>query len=163
MPQDHSFDIVSKPNLQEVDNSISMAMKEIANRFDFKGSVSSITKEGDKIKLVSEDEFKLKNVWNLLSEKFAKRQIPLKFFELGKAEEALGGTVKQEITVKQGIPQDRAKEITKLIKASGLKVQAQIQGDEIRVSGKKLDDLQAVIARIKAANLPIALSFVNYR
>jgi uncharacterized protein YajQ (UPF0234 family) len=166
MPQDSSFDIVSKPNLQEVDNSISMAMKEIVNRFDFKGSVSSITKEGEKgekIKLVSEDEFKLKNVWNILSEKFAKRQIPLKFFELGKIEEALGGTVKQEITIKQGIPQDKAKEITKLIKASGLKVQAQIQGDEIRVSGKKLDDLQAVMARIKAANLPIALSFVNYR
>jgi len=166
MPQDNSFDIVSKPNLQEVDNSISMAMKEIANRFDFKGSISSITKEGEKgekIKLVSEDEFKLKNVWNILSEKFAKRQIPLKFFEPGKIEEALGGTVKQEIVIKQGIPQDKAKEITKLIKASGLKVQAQIQGDEIRVSGKKLDDLQAVMARIKAANLPIALSFVNYR
>ncbi len=166
MPQDHSFDIVSKPNLQEVDNSISMAQKELANRFDFKGSVSSITKEGekgDKIKLVSEDEFKLKNVWNILSEKFAKRQIPLKFFEPGKVEEALGGTVKQEIAIKQGIPQDKAKEITKLIKASGLKVQAQIQGEEIRVSGKKLDDLQGVMAQIKAANLPIALSFTNYR
>jgi uncharacterized protein YajQ (UPF0234 family) len=163
MPQDNSFDIVSKPNLQEVDNSIVMAMKEIANRFDFKGSVSSITKEEGKIKLVSEDEFKLKNVWNILSEKFAKRQIPLKFFEPGKIEEALGGTVKQEIVIKQGIPQDKAKEITKLIKASGLKVQAQIQGDEIRVSGKKLDDLQAVMAQIKAANLKIALSFVNYR
>jgi cyclic-di-GMP-binding protein len=163
MPQDHSFDIVSKPNLQEVDNSITMAMKEIANRFDFKGSVSNITKEADKIKLVSEDEFKLKSVWTILSEKFAKRQIPLKFFEPGKIEESLGGAVKQEIIVKQGIPQDRAKEITKLIKASGLKVQAQIQGDEIRVSSKKLDDLQAVIAQVKAANLPIALSFVNYR
>jgi len=166
MPQDNSFDIVSKPNIQEVDNSISMAMKELANRFDFKGSISSITKEGEKgekIKLVSDDEFKLNNVWNILSEKFAKRQIPLKFFELGKIEAALGGTVKQEITIKQGIPQDKAKEITKLIKASGLKVQAQIQGDEIRVSGKKLDDLQAVMARIKAANLKVALSFVNYR
>lgn len=140
-----------------------MAMKEITNRFDFKGSVSSIAKEADKIKLVSEDEFKLKNVWNILQEKFAKRQIPLKFFEPGKIEESLGGTVKQEVVVKQGIPQERAKEITKLIKASGLKVQAQIQGDEIRVSGKKLDDLQAVMARIKATNLPIALSFVNYR
>ncbi len=163
MPQDHSFDIVSKPNLQEVDNSISMAQKELANRFDFKGSISAIEKTGDKIKLVSEDEFKLKNVWNILSEKFAKRQIPLKFFEPGKLEEALGGTVKQEITVKQGIPQERAKEITKLIKASGLKVQAQIQGDEIRVSGKKLDDLQGVMAQVKAANLPIALTFTNYR
>ncbi|MBN3032821.1 MAG: YajQ family cyclic di-GMP-binding protein [Candidatus Saganbacteria bacterium] len=163
MPQDHSFDIVSQPNAQEVDNALLMAAKELANRFDFKGSISSIAKEGDKIKLVSEDEFKLKNVWNILTEKFAKRQVPLKFFEPGKVETSLGGSVKQEITIKKGIPQERAKEMTKLIKASGLKVQAQIQGDEIRVSGKKLDDLQAVIARIKAANLPIALSFTNYR
>src|SRR3989338_836428 len=143
MPQDHSFDIVSKPNLQEVDNAISMAMKEIANRFDFKGSISNIAKEGD--------------------DKITKRQIPLKFFEFGKVEEALGGTVKQEVKILQGIPQEKAKEITKLIKASGLKVQAQIQSDEIRVSSKKLDDLQAVIAQIKAANFPIALSFINYR
>ncbi|OGB90031.1 YajQ family cyclic di-GMP-binding protein [candidate division WOR-1 bacterium RIFCSPHIGHO2_01_FULL_53_15] len=164
MPQDHSFDIVSKPNLQEVDNAISMAMKEIANRFDFKGSISNIAKEGDdKIKVVSEDEFKLKNVTTVLFDKLAKRQIPLKFFEFGKVEEALGGTVKQEVKILQGIPQEKAKEITKLIKASGLKVQAQIQSDEIRVSSKKLDDLQAVIAQIKAANFPIALSFINYR
>jgi hypothetical protein len=163
MTKDHSFDIVSKPNLQEVDNAISMAMKEIANRFDFKGSISNITKEGEKIKLVSEDEFKLKNVINVLQEKLARRQVPLKFFEYGKIEEALGGTVKQDVTIKQGIPQEKAKEITKLIKTSGLKVQAQIQGDEIRIFGKKLDDLQAAIQRIKAANLPIVLSFVNYR
>jgi uncharacterized protein YajQ (UPF0234 family) len=166
MPQDHSFDIVSKPNMQEVDNAIQMAVKELANRFDFKGSVSSINKTGEKgdvIKLVSEDEFKLKNVVSILNDKLARRQIPLKFFEYGKIEEALGGTVKQDVTIKQGIPQEKAKEITKLIKASGLKVQAQIQGDEIRVSSKKLDDLQAVIAQVKAANLPIALSFVNYR
>ena len=166
MPQDHSFDIVSKPNMQEVDNAIQMASKELATRFDFKGSVSSITKGGEKgdiIKLVSEDEFKLKNVAGILNEKLARRQIPLKFFEFGKVEEALGGTVKQDLTIKQGIPQEKAKEITKLIKASGLKVQTQIQGDEIRVSGKKLDDLQAAMAQVKAANLPIALSFVNYR
>lgn len=166
MPQDHSFDIVSKPNMQEVDNAISMAMKEITNRFDFKGSISSITKGGEKgdiIKIVSEDEFKLKNVVTVLQEKFARRQVPIKFFEFGKVEEALGGTVKQDVTIKQGIPQEKAKEITKLIKASGIKVQTQIQGDEIRVSGKKLDDLQAVIQKVKAANLPIALSFVNYR
>lgn len=163
MPQDHSFDIVSKPNLQEVDNAIQMAMKEISTRFDFKGSISSITKEGDKLKLISEDEFKLKNVISVLQDKLAKRQVPLKFFEYGKIEEALGGTVKQEVTIKQGIPQEKAKEIIKLIKASGLKVQAQIQGDEIRVFGKKLDDLQAVIQKVKAANLPIVLQFINYR
>lgn len=164
MPQDHSFDIVSKPNFQEVDNAISMAMKEIANRFDFKGSISAITKEGaDKLKIVSEDEFKLKNVVNVLQDKLAKRQIPIKFFEFGKIEEALGGTAKQEVKILSGIPQEKAKEITKLIKASGLKVQAQIQGDEIRVSAKKIDDLQAVMQYIKAANLPLALSFLNYR
>jgi len=163
MPQDHSFDIVSKPNMQEVDNAIQMAMKEITNRFDFKGSISKIEKVEDKIKLVAEDDFKLKNVATALQDKFAKRQIPLKFFEFGKIEAALGGTVKQDITIKQGIPQEKAKEITKLIKTSGLKVQAQIQGDEIRVSGKKLDELQAVIQKLKAANLPIVLSFVNYR
>ena len=163
MPQDHSFDIVSKPNLQEIDNAISMAMKEITTRFDFKGSISNITKEGDKIKLVAEDEFKLKNVVSVLNEKLARRNVALKFLEYGTIEESLGGTVKQEAAIKQGIPQEKAKEITKLIKASGLKVQAQIQGDEIRVSSKKIDDLQAAMQKVKAANLPIVLSFANYR
>jgi cyclic-di-GMP-binding protein len=163
MPQDHSFDIVSKPNLQEVENAISMAAKELANRFDFKGSISSIEKEGDKVKLVSEDEFKLKNLIAILQEKFTRRQIPLKFFEYGKVETALGGTVKQEITIKQGIPQEKAKEITKLIKASGLKVQAQIQGDEVRVTSGKIDDLQAVIAKLRATDFSLPLAFLNYR
>lgn len=163
MPQDHSFDIVSRPNLQEVDNAISMAMKEIANRFDFKGSISKIEKVGDKINLTSEDDFKLKNVANVLQDKFAKRQISIKFFEFGKVQEALGGTVKQELTIKQGIPHEKAKEIIKLIKSTGLKVQAQIQGEDIRVFSKKLDDLQAAIQAIKAANLPIVISFENYR
>jgi uncharacterized protein YajQ (UPF0234 family) len=163
MAKDHSFDIVSKPNLQEIDNAISMAMKEITTRFDFKGSISKIEKEGENLKITSEDEFKLKNVINILQDKLVKRKVALKFFEYGKIEEALGGTVKQPVTIKQGIPQEKAKEITKLIKASGLKVQAQIQGDQIRVSAKKIDDLQALIARIKAANLPIELQFINYR
>ena len=163
MAQDHSFDIVSKPNPQEIENAIQMAMKEITTRFDFKGSISKIEKEADKIKLASEDEFKLKNVVNILQDKLAKRKVPLKFFEYGKAEEALGGNVKQLVTIKQGIPQDKAKEITKLIKTSGLKVQATIQGDQIRVSAKKIDNLQAIMQKLKAANLPIVLQFVNYR
>ncbi|MDI6732111.1 MAG: YajQ family cyclic di-GMP-binding protein [Candidatus Margulisbacteria bacterium] len=164
MAQDNSFDIVSKPNFQEIDNAIQMAMKEIANRFDFKGSISQIEKEGtDKIRLVSDDEFKLKNVINILNEKLAKRQVPLKFFEYAKLETSLGGGVKQLVTIKQGIPQEQAKEINKLIKASGLKVQSQIQGDQIRVSAKKIDDLQTIIAQIKTANFPLALQFVNYR
>lgn len=163
MAQDHSFDIVSKPNLQEIDNAIQMAMKEITTRFDFKGSISKIEKEADKIKLVSDDEYKLKNVTNVLQDKLAKRKVPLKFFEYGKAEEGLGGNVKQLVSIKQGIPQDKAKEIVKMIKSSGLKVQAAIQGDQIRVSAKKIDDLQAVMQKLKAANLPIVLQFMNYR
>ena len=163
MAQEHSFDIVSKPNLQEVDNAIQMAMKEISTRFDFKGSISKIEKEGNNIKLVSDNEYKLKNVINVLQDKLAKRKVPLKFFEYGKVEEALGGNVKRLVSIKQGIPQDKAKEITKLIKTSGLKAQTQIQGDQIRVSAKKIDDLQVVIQKLKAANLPLVLQFVNYR
>lgn len=163
MAQDHSFDIVSKPNMQELDNAVQMAVKELANRFDFKGSVSSIEKQDDKIVLVSEDDFKLKNVVNILQEKLARRQLSLKFFEFGKIETALGGTVKQIVKIKTGIEQEQAKEITKLIKASGLKVQAQIQGDSVRVIAKKIDDLQAVMQKVNAANLPIALQFDNYR
>lgn len=163
MPQDHSFDIVSKPDVQEVDNAITMAMKEITNRFDFKGSISKIEKDGDNLKLTSEDEFKLKNVASILQDKLVKRKVPLKFFEFGKIEESLGGQVKQIVTVKKGIPMEKAKEINKIIKELGLKVQSQIQGDELRVFGKKLDDLQIVIQKLRAANLPIELQFVNYR
>jgi len=163
MVLDHSFDIVSKPDQQEIDNAIQMAMKEIANRFDFKGSISKIEKDKDKIKLTADDEMKLKNVINILQDKLIKRKVPLKFFDYGKTEEALGGNMKQEVTIKQGIPQEKAKEINTLIKKSGLKVQSQIQGEEIRVFAKKIDDLQAVIQIIKAANLPIELQFANYR
>lgn len=163
MAKEHSFDIVSKPNLQEVDNAISMAMKEITTRFDFKGSISKIEKEADNIKLTSDDDYKLKNVINVLQDKLVKRKLNLKFFEYGKIEEALGGNVKQLITIKQGIPQDKAKEITKFIKTTGLKVQATIQGDQIRVTAKKIDDLQAIMQKLKAANLPTVLQFANYR
>ncbi len=163
MPQDHSFDIVSKPDLQEVDNAITMAMKELANRFDFKGSNSKIEKEAENLKLTSEDEYKLKNVAGILQDKLIKRKISLKFFEFGKIEESLGGQVKQIVTVKKGIPQEKAKEINKLIKELGVKVQSQIQGDEIRVFSKKLDDLQVVIQKLRSANLPLELQFINYR
>jgi uncharacterized protein YajQ (UPF0234 family) len=163
MAQDHSFDIVSRPSLQEIDNAVSMAMKEISQRFDFKGSISRIEKEGGNLRLLSEDDFKLKNVFNVLQDKLVKRKVNLKFFELGKVEDAAGGHRKQLLTLKQGIPQEKAKEITKLIKASGLKVQAAIQGDQVRVSAKKIDDLQAVMQKLRAANLPIVLQFVNYR
>jgi uncharacterized protein YajQ (UPF0234 family) len=163
MAKEHSFDIVSKPDLQEIDNAIQMAMKEITTRFDFKGSISKIEKEESNIRLLSEDDFKLKNVANVLEDKLVKRKVNLKFFEYGKIEDAAGGNRKQLLTLKQGIPQDKAKEIVKLIKASGLKVQATIQGEQVRVSAKKIDDLQAVMQKIKAANLPTVLQFVNYR
>lgn len=163
MASDHSFDIVSKANVQEIDNALLMAMKEIQTRFDFKGSVSKIEREGDKIKLVSDDHIKMKHVIDLMQDKIVKRKVPLKFFEYGKPEDALGGAVKQEVTIKQGIPQDKAKEITKLIKGSGLKVQTQIQDDKIRVFGKKLDDLQLVIQKLRTADLGLVLQFENYR
>lgn len=163
MAQDHSFDIVSKINLQELDNAINMSLKEIAQRFDFRGSITEIKKEEDKIILVSDDEFKLKNVIDILQGKLVKRGISLKFLEYGKVEQALGGAVKQEVKLKQGISQEQAKDINKKIKDAGLKVQTQIQGDQIRVFGKKLDDLQIVIQTLKQINLPIELQFSNYR
>ena len=163
MAQDHSFDIVSKPNLTEIDNAIQMAMKEIVNRFDFKGSISKIEKEGENIKLTGEDDFRIKSVNTVLQNKLVKRGIALKFFEYKNIEDAAGGHKKQLVVIKQGIPQEKAKEIVKLIKAMGVKVQASIQGEQIRVSGKKLDDLQIVIQKLKAANLPLVLQFVNYR
>jgi len=150
--------------MQELDNAINMSMKEILQRFDFKGSVSKITKEGnDKLNIVSDDEFKLKNVNNILQEKLIKRGISLKFLEYGKVEESLGGSVKQIVNLKQGISQEKGKELNKIIKNSGLKVQSQIQGDELRVSAKKIDDLQAIIQFLKKQDLGIELQFVNYR
>ena len=163
MAKDSSFDIVSNINMPELDNALNQTMMEIRQRFDFKGSISDITLEGEVLKVVSEDEFKLKSVNDILQNKLIKRGVSTKFLEYGKIESALGGTAKQEIKLKQGIPQDKAKEIVKLIKDLGTKVQAQIQSDQIRVSGKNKDDLQIVIGALRKANLPIELQFVNYR
>jgi len=164
MAQDFSFDIVSKINLQEMDNAINMSMKEISQRFDFKGSVSSIkNEENKKIVVISDDEFKLKNVIDILQNKLVKRGISLKFLDYGKIESSLGGSVRQDITLKQGIPQEKAKQINTLIKDKKLKVQPQIQGDQIRVSSKSKDELQVVIQTLRAANLDIELQFTNYR
>ena len=164
MAQDFSFDIVSKINFQEMDNAINMSMKEISQRFDFKGSVSDIKNEDNKkIVIVSDDEFKLKNVLDILQNKLVKRGISLKFLDYGKIESSLGGSVKQEITLKQGIPQEKAKQINIMIKDKKLKVQSQIQGDQIRVISKSKDELQAVMQTLRGANLDIELQFVNYR
>lgn len=163
MGNDSSFDIVSKIDMPELENSINMAMKEILQRFDFKGSISEIKREGEDVVLVSEDEFKLKNVYDIFQNKLIKRGVSTKFFDFGKVEQALAGTVKQVLKVKNGIPQDKAKEIVKMIKDAKLKVQAQIQGDQIRVSSKSKDELQSVMQVLRKADFNIVLQFTNYR
>lgn len=161
--KDSSFDIVSEVDMQEVANAINQTEKEIAQRFDFKGSNTTIEKKDEEIVIVTSDDFKLRNVVDILQTKFAKRNVPLKAFDYQKVENSLGGRAKQTIKIKQGINQEEAKKVTTLIKGLKLKVQASIQGDVIRVSGKNRDDLQEVIQAIKAADLPMNLQFVNYR
>lgn len=163
MAADNSFDIVSKVDMQEVNNAINQAQKEIDTRFDFKNSKSSIELDKEDISLISDDEFKLQNVVDILQSKLTKRGISIKNLEYGKVEPASGATVRQKIKLKQGIGQDIAKKINTIIKDSKLKVQSQIQGDQIRVSGKSRDDLQKVIQLLKGAELPIELQFINFR
>lgn len=160
---DSSFDIVSSVNLQEVKNAIAQATKEIQTRFDLKGSGSSVELQGEEIALASADEFKLKAVRDVLEERLVKRGVPLKALSYGNVDQALGQTVRQRITLQKGIPSDKAREIVKLIKGSKLKVQAAIQGDQLRVSGKNRDDLQGVIRLLKGTDLGIDMQFTNYR
>ncbi|TBL77798.1 YajQ family cyclic di-GMP-binding protein [Paenibacillus thalictri] len=163
MSSENSFDIVSKMDMQELDNAINQALKEIATRFDFKGSKSSITVEKDEVVLVSDDEFKLQNVIDILHSKMAKRGIPLKNLDYGKVEPAASTTVKQKMKLKQGVDQDNAKKINILIRDSKLKVKSQVQGDQIRVTGKSKDDLQQVMQLLRKADLPLDLQFINFR
>jgi uncharacterized protein YajQ (UPF0234 family) len=163
MAAENSFDIVSKIEMTEVTNAVTQATKEISQRFDFKGSKSAITQEKDGLVIVSDDEYKLKSVVDILQGKLVKRGVPVKNLIYGKMEPAQGGTVRQRITLQQGIPTDKAKEIVKAIKDAKLKVQASIQADQVRVSGKSRDDLQAVIALLKGKEFGIELQFTNYR
>lgn len=165
MPEEHSFDIVSEVNMQEVSNAVDQAMKEISQRFDFKGSKSSITldKKNSTITLISDDEQKLKSVIDILQSKLIKRGVPLKSLIYGKIEPASGNTVRQLVTIQQGVPQEKAKEIVKFIKELKLKVSAEIQKDQVRVKGKKIDDLQTIISKLKEKDFGIALQFTNYR
>ena len=165
MAEQNSFDIVSKIDLQEVRNAVDQAMKEIKQRFDFKGSKSDITLE-DKEKaiiLLSDDENKLKSVIDILQTKIIKRGISLKALTYEKVEQASGGTARQKVKLQDGIPQEKAKEIVRMIKDAKLKVQSQIQGDQLRVTGKSRDDLQTVIALLKEKDFGIDMQFVNYR
>ena len=165
MADEHSFDIVSKVDMQEVLNSVQHATKELNQRFDFKGSKSNIELNKDKgeITLISDNEQKLKSVIELLQSKLVKRNVPLKSLQYGKIEPASGGTVRQVITLQQGIAQEKAKEFVKLIKGTKLKVQAEIQKDQLRVRAKKIDDLQAVMNILREKDLGIHIEFVNYR
>ena len=163
MATENSFDIVSKINMAEVTNAVSQAMKEIGQRFDFKGSKSNITQEKDALVIVSDDEYKLKSVVDILQTKLVKRGVPVKNLSFGKMESALAGTVRQRLGLQQGIPTDKAKEIVKAIKDSKMKVQAAIQADQVRVSGKSRDDLQAAIQLLKGKDFGIELQFENYR
>jgi uncharacterized protein YajQ (UPF0234 family) len=163
MPE-NTFDIVSKISLQEVSNAVQQAMKEITTRFDLKDSKSAITIEGkDAIILNSMDDYKLKSVNDILQHKLVKRGVPLKGLTYGPVEPAAGGTVRQKITMQQGIPVVKARDIVKLIKNSKKKVQASIQGDLVRVSGKDRDTLQEIITMLRQQDFGIDMQITNYR
>jgi len=164
MAKEFSFDIVSKVDLQEVNNAVNQTVKEISQRFDLKGTNSTVEWDSENlIKINAPDETKLKNIYAILQEKFIKRGLSLKSLDAGKIENALGGNVKQEIKIKQGIDKELGKKINNLIKSSKIKVNSQIQDDQIRVSGKDKDDLQNVIKLLKSQDFDIDLQFINYR
>jgi uncharacterized protein YajQ (UPF0234 family) len=163
MAQDFSFDVVSKVDVQELKNAVDQTLREVGTRFDFKNSVSNVTLEDSALKLVSDDEYRLKALIEVLEGKLVRRGVSLKALEWGKVEPAARGTVRQEVKVRQGIDADKARQISKLIRDSKLKVQAQIQGDQLRVSSKAKDQLQAAIQLLKSEDLGIDLQFVNYR
>ncbi len=162
---DNSFDIVSKIDLAEVNNAIQQALKEIVQRYDLKSSKSDIqlNEKDHKILLESADEFKLKAVTDVFEQKLIKRKVPLKGLTYGAVTPAAGSTVRQEISLQQGIPIEKARDIVKLIKDSKKKVQASIQGDLVRVSGRDRDTLQDVIALLRGHDFGIDMQFTNYR
>src|SRR5579862_7341475 len=160
---DNSFDVVSKVDMQEVSNAIQQALKEVHTRFDLKDSKSNIELEKDAIVVHSADEYKLKAVNDVLQQRLVKRGVPLKALTYGAIEPAAGSTVRQKISMQQGIPTEKAREIVKTIKNSKHKVQASIQGDLVRVSGKDRDTLQAVIALLRGSDFGIDMQFTNYR
>ena len=164
MAAENSFDIVSNVEIPEVQNAIQQALKEITQRYDLKGSHSNVEFDGKaELTLTSADDYKLKAVTDILQGKLAKRNVSLKAFEYGKVEPAAGSTVRQKVKMQQGIPIEKAKEIVKLIKDSKLKVQASINADRVRVTGKDRDSLQEVIALLRGRDLGIDMQFTNYR
>ena len=163
MAQQNSFDIVSEVDRAEVNNAINQTIKEVRQRFDFKGSSANVVLETNELVLTAEDETKLRNMNDIFQQKLVRRGVPLKALSYGSVEPAAGGTVRQRVQIQQGIPQDKAKEVVKFIKDSKAKVQASIQGDIVRVAGKDRDTLQAVIANLKQKDFGIDMQFSNYR
>ncbi len=163
MAQQNSFDIVSQVDRAEIVNAINQTIKEVRQRFDFKGSNADVKLDEKELVLSAEDETKLRNMNDILQQKLVRRGLPLKAFNYAEAEPALGGTLRQHAAIQQGIPQDKAKEIVKFIKDTKVKVQAAIQGDVVRVTGRDRDTLQAVIAKLKDKDFGIHMQFTNYR
>ena len=163
MAKENSFDIVSKTDYAEVTNALNQTAKEISQRFDFKGSKASAELQGKDLVLAAEDETKLRNMNDILQSKFVKRGVSLKALDYQKIEPAAGGTVRQLVKIQQGIPTEKAKEVVKFIKDSKMKVQASIQGETVRISGKDRDTLQEVIAALKNKDFGIDMTFDNYR
>ncbi|MEI7904133.1 MAG: YajQ family cyclic di-GMP-binding protein [Candidatus Firestonebacteria bacterium] len=165
MPNEFSFDIVSSVNMQELDNAINQAQKELANRFDFKGVTADIKldKEKKELTVTTADEFKMKSLIEILASKMFKRGISQQSLDLGKCEPAGGMTVRQLIKIKEGIKQEKGKEITKFIRDGKFKVNAQIQGEQLRIVSKSKDDLQAVMSAVKAKDFGLPLQYTNFR
>jgi len=158
-----SFDVVSTVDMQEVKNAIGQAMKEITTRFDLKGTSSNVELVGEEIVITSGDESKMKAIRDVLEGRLVKRNVPLKAMTFGDIEKALAGTARQKVTMQKGIPTDKAREIVKIIKGTKLKVQASIQADQVRVSGKSKDDLQSVMQLLRGSDLGIDMQFTNRR
>lgn len=163
MAKENSFDIVSKTDYAEVTNAINQTTKEVSQRFDFKGSKANVELQGKDLIMTAEDDTKLRNMNDIFQGKLLKRGISLKALDYQKIEPAAGGTVRQEVKIQQGIPIEKAKEIVKYIKDAKLKVQASIQGETVRISGKDRDTLQEVIASLKSKDFGIDMTFDNYR
>jgi len=158
-----SFDVVSRVDRQELDNALNQTRKEIENRFDFKHSKTNIEFDGKKITLISDDELKMRNVVDILQSKAVRRGIDIKAFDFGAVDSALGGTVRQVVTIRSGISKDQSRELLAHIKAMKLKVTAQYQDEQVRVSAKSKDDLQRVISSLRSMEFELPLQFVNYR
>src|SRR5215207_10577553 len=163
MAQQNSFDIVSQVDSNEIANALNQTLKEVRQRFDFKGSTASVVLEKSELVLSAEDETRLRNMNDILQQKLVRRGVPLKAFSYGRIEPAAGGTLRQRVAIQQGIPTEKAKEIVRFIKDSKVKVQAAIQGDAVRVSGRDRDTLQDVIAKLKAKDFGIDMQYTNYR